>query len=84
MSYEVELNNIRSMRNNEVIDNLSFTSDDIILAKAMTQSSTKADYVLLTCNPNPTTGEAVIEYQVKDQSYFLSSYTRCQDSSFKS
>jgi len=67
-SYEIELEDILSLHNNKTQDNLSYKSDDIILAKAAAQSKISSDDVVLTCKPNPTTGETTIEYGISETS----------------
>jgi pimeloyl-ACP methyl ester carboxylesterase len=69
MSYEIELSNIHSLRTSQNQEYLVYNTEDIVMARAVTQSSIQTDDILLTCKPNPTTGETVIEYQVKDQSF---------------
>jgi hypothetical protein len=69
ISYEIELSSIRSLRTSQNQEYLVYNTEDIVMAKAVTQSNIQTDDLLLTCKPNPTTGETVIEYQVKDASF---------------
>jgi hypothetical protein len=68
-SYEIELGNIYSLLSDNTYEHLEYITEDIILAKAVSSSNYDADDILLTCKPNPTTGEAVIEYQIEDHSF---------------
>jgi hypothetical protein len=68
-SYEIELGNIHSLRTNQSHEYLSYKKEDIILARAITESSTDNDDILLTSKPNPTAGETVIEYSLETDSY---------------
>jgi len=69
MSYDIELINIRSLRTSQNQEYLVYNTEDIMMAKAITQSSIQTDDLLLTCKPNPTTGETVIEYSVQYDSF---------------
>jgi hypothetical protein len=69
ISYEIELANIHSLRTSKNQEYLSFSTEDIIMAKAVNSSINNADDLLLTCKPNPTTGETVIEYSLETNSF---------------
>jgi ligand-binding sensor domain-containing protein len=65
MSYEIELSNIHSLSTSQNQEYLVYNTEDIVMAKAVTQSSIHTDDLSLTCKPNPTTGETVIEYSLE-------------------
>jgi hypothetical protein len=69
MSYKIDFANIRSLRTDQNIDNLTYNSEDIILAKSVNNTGYSTNEMMLTCKPNPTTGETVIEYSIETDSF---------------
>jgi photosystem II stability/assembly factor-like uncharacterized protein len=66
MSKEIELSNVHSLMTSQNHEYLAYSTEDIVMAKAVSPSINNSDDLLLSCKPNPTTGETVIEYQVND------------------
>jgi hypothetical protein len=64
-SYEIKIGKIQSLLSNNSYDNLEFISEDIVLARAITEGNNQNDELLLNCKPNPTSGETIIEFSVK-------------------
>jgi len=69
MSDEIELSNIRSTITDQNTDYLTYKTDDIILATVLSLSKATSEDILLTCKPNPTTGETVIEYKIEKDGF---------------
>jgi len=69
MSMDLELTGIQSMVSNEVFNELQYNAENIVYATSMIQSVTQTENMALTCKPNPTTGETVIEYNLQNNGY---------------
>jgi hypothetical protein len=66
---EVMLSDIRSLLSNKKIDDLIYIADDVIVAKASIQSEIPESNNTISCKPNPTRGEAEIDFRIKSDNY---------------